>query len=220
MSAFRMTPARRAALIVTIGSLLAAGAGCDRDASARHARGDVRQSTLPAVQAAPKLPTRFGTIGRTATAAEIRDWNIDVNGSGVGLPPGQGTYARGAALFAERCAACHGARGEGIPPFPKLIGREPREGFPFGRDARYAKTIGNYWPYATTVYDYIDRAMPFPAPGSLKPDEIYSLVEFLLAENEIVDRGTVMDARTLRNVRMPAHDRFVVDNRTGGAGFR
>jgi len=125
---------------------------------------------------------RFRTIGRAATSAEIRAWNIDVNASGVGLPAGRGTYARGAALFAERCAACHGGHGEGIPPFPRLIGREPRDSFPFGRDAKYVKTIGNYWPYATTVYDYINRAMPFPAPSSLRPDDIYSLVAYLLAE--------------------------------------
>jgi cytochrome c len=179
-----------------------------------------RQAAAPQARSAPMLPSRFGTIGRRATSEEIRAWNIDVNSSGDGLPAGHGTYARGAALFAERCAACHGAHGEGIPPFPKLIGREPRDGFPFGRDAKYVKTIGNYWPYATTVYDYINRAMPFPAPSSLGPDDIYSLVDFLLAENEIIDRRTVLDARALRNIRMPAHDRFVVDNRTGGHVFR
>jgi cytochrome c len=136
------------------------------------------------------------------------------------LPAGRGTYARGSALFGERCAACHGVHGEGIPPFPKLIGREPRDGFPFGRDAKYVKTIGNYWPYATTLYDYINRAMPFPAPSSLGSDDIYSLVDFLLAENEIIDRRAVLDARTLRAIRMPARDRFVVDNRAGGRAFR
>lgn len=171
------------------------------------------------VQAAPALPSRFG-FGRAATDAEIRAWDIDVNASGVGLPRGRGTYTRGAALFAERCAVCHGAHGEGSPLFPKLIGREPRDSFPFGRDPRYAKTIGNYWPYATTVYDYVHRAMPFNAPGSLGSDDVYSVVAFLLAENEIIDRGVVVDARTLRHVRMPARDRFVVDNRVGGPGFR
>lgn len=220
MSATRLVRTKRTTLLITIGATLIAGVACERDAPSRQAMGDVRQSAQAVVQPAPKLPARFGTIGRAATTAEVHAWNIDVNGSGVGLPPGRGTYARGAALFAERCAACHGARGEGIPPFPKLIGREPREGFPFGRDARYAKTIGNYWPYATTVYDYINRAMPFTAPGSLAPDDVYSLVAFLLAENEIINRGTVMDARALRGVRMPAHDRFVADNRTGGAAFR
>jgi len=213
--------ARGASPAVTVAiALLLAGAACQRDASATRASAADVQAAPASLQAPLKLPARFGTIGRTPTASEIHDWNIDVNSSGAGLPPGRGTYARGATLFAERCAACHGARGEGIPPFPKLIGHERREGFPFGRDAKYAKTIGNYWPYATTLYDYINRAMPFTAPGSLRSDDVYSLVSFLLTENEIVGRGVVMDARTLRDVRMPARDRFVVDNRTGGAGFR
>jgi S-disulfanyl-L-cysteine oxidoreductase SoxD len=198
---------------------LLGGIACERKAQPTRTSNGETQSQVT-LQAAPKLPARFGTIGRAAAAAEIRAWNIDVNASGAGLPAGSGTHARGATLFAERCAACHGARGEGIPPFPKLVGREPRDGFPFGRDPKYAKTIGNYWPYATTLYDYINRAMPFPAPGSLSPDDVYSLIAFLLAENEIVERRAVMDARTLRNVRMPAHDRFVADNRTGGAGLR
>lgn len=192
---------------------------CSRDTSRPAAPHEVVAE--PAHAASTQiLPARFGSIGRSATRAEINAWNIDVNASGDGLPPGRGTYARGASLFSSQCAACHGPHGEGIPPFPKLIGREPRDGFPFGRDAKYAKTIGNYWPYATTVYDYINRAMPFPAPGSLRPDDVYSLVDFLLAENEIIDRQTTMDARTLRGIRMPARDRFVVDNRTGGHVFR
>lgn len=205
---------------------LVAVTSCTRDTPSQRAVTKQPQSETPSVQdsliaqAPPALPARFGTIGRRATSAEIHAWNIDMNASGVGLPAGRGTYARGAALFAAQCAPCHGAHGEGIGPYPKLIGREPRDGFPFGRDAKYAKTIGNYWPYATTVYDYINRAMPFPAPGSLPPDDVYSLVDFLLAENEIVDRRTVMDARTLRSIRMPARDRFVVDNRSGGRVFR
>jgi cytochrome c553 len=192
---------------------------CSRDASRPPIAHEAAAEHAPA-PSTQTLPKRFESIGRTATRAEISAWNIDVNASGDGLPPGRGTYARGASLFASQCAACHGPHGEGIPPFPKLIGREPRDGFPFGRDAKYVKTIGNYWPYATTVYDYINRAMPFPAPGSLRPDDVYSLVDFLLAENEIIDRQTVMDARMLRNIRMPARDRFVVDNRTGGHVFR
>ena len=200
-------------------------ASCKRDtplprSSNQPPQASQTQPALADAQAAPLLPTRFGTFGRRATDSEIRAWNIDANASGDGLPPGRGTYARGATLFAAQCALCHGAHGEGIPPFPKLIGREPRDSFPFGRDPKYPKTIGNYWPYATTVYDYINRAMPFPAPGSLHPDDVYSLVAFLLAENEIVDRRTVIDARALRSIRMPARDRFVVDNRVGGRVFR
>jgi len=101
-----------------------------------------------------------------------------------------------------------------------LVGREPRQGFPFGRDPSAVKTIGNYWPFATTVYDYVNRAMPLDAPGSLKPDEVYSLVAFLLWRNEIITNTEVMNAQSLPRVVMPARDRFVPDDRRGGAHIR
>ena len=176
---------------------------------------------LPAdVRPAPSLPSRFGSIGHRASDAEIAAWNVDVNPTGKSLPAGSGTYAAGAALFAQKCAACHGARGEGQAIYPRLIGRDPRDGFPFGQDPKYVKTIGNYWPYATTVYDYVHRAMPLTAPGSLTPSEVYSVAAFLLAENEVIARDAVIDARTLPAIRMPARDRFVLDDRKGGATFR
>ncbi len=140
---------------------------------------------------------------------------------GTGLPPGQGTVLEGRAIFAAKCVACHGATGtEG--PFDRLVGREPREGFPFGRDPALLsrRTIGNYWPYATTLYDYLARAMPFDRPGTLQPNELYSLVAYLLYVNEIVPEDAVMDATTLSQVVMPARDRFVVDNRRGGPEIR
>jgi cytochrome c len=196
--------------------------GCGRDAAprARSRSVETGASVSTDVPVSQQLPSRFRTIGRVATAQEIRAWDIDANAHGVGLPPGRGTYARGATLFAERCMACHGAHGEGIPPYPKLIGREPRDSFPFGRDAKYVKTIGNYWPYATTVFDYINRAMPLTAPGSQRADDVYSLVAFLLAENEVIGRDAVVDAASLPKVHMPARDHFVRDDRTGGAVFR
>ena len=168
------------------------------------------------VQPTPVTPARFAGIGRAATPAEIRAWDIDANPSGAGLPAGRGTVAEGARVYATQCAACHGARGEGIAPFPKLIGRDP-QGFTFGRDPKLVKTVGNYWPYATTLFDYVNRAMPFTAPGTLTPDQVYGVVAWLLAENGIVPRTAVMDARTLPAVRMPARDRFVKDDRRGGA---
>jgi hypothetical protein len=114
---------------------------------------------------------------------------------------------------------CHGATGtEG--PAERLVGREPRQGFPFGRDPTLVRTIGNYWPYATTLYDYINRAMPLNAPGSLKPDEVYSAVAYLLWRNEIIPDTLVLNAQTLPRVVMPARDRFVVDNRRGGSEVR
>jgi cytochrome c len=93
------------------------------------------------------------------------------------------------------------------------VGREPRQGFPFGRDPRLVKTIGNYWPFATTLYDYVHRAMPLDAPSSLTPDEVYSVVAFLLWRNEIISDSAVMNAQTLPRLVMPAHDRFVPDDR-------
>jgi len=151
-------------------------------------------------------------FGRPATAAEIAAWDIDVRPDGVGLPPGSGVPSQGAVIYARKCAACHGATGtEG--PFERLVGREPRQGFPFGRDPRLVKTVGNYWPYASTLYDYVNRAMPLDAPGSLTPDEVYSLVAFLLWRNEIIPNTDEMNAQTLPRVVMPARDRFVPDNR-------
>lgn len=176
---------------------------------------------MPAnVRPTPELPRSFAGIGRAASAPEVRAWNIDVNSTGAGLPEGQGSYALGATIFAQRCAVCHGPRGEGMATFPRLIGGEPRDSFPFARDLKYVHTIGNYWPYATTLYDYINRAMPLTAPGSLKPDELYSVIDYLLVENGVIAKDAVLDRRTLPQVRMPARDRFVRDDRTGGAVFR
>lgn len=162
--------------------------------------------------------TRLG-LGRAATPQEIQAWDIDVRPDGTGLPPGRGTASQGAVIYGRKCAACHGRTGvEG--PFDRLVGREPRQGFPFGRDPRLVRTVGNYWPYATTLYDYVNRAMPLTAPGSLKADEVYGLVAFLLWRNEIIADTAVMDAQTLPRVVMPARDRFVVDDRRGGPDIR
>ena len=146
-------------------------------------------------------------VGRPATAEEIRAWDIDVNPTGVGLPPGVGTAAQGAKIFATQCAACHGPTGtEG--PADRLIG---------GRDTlasgKPVKTVGSYWPYATTLFDYIRRAMPLTAPQSLTPDEVYSLVAWLLSQNGIVPENIRMDAAILPTIRMPNRDGFVPDQR-------
>jgi S-disulfanyl-L-cysteine oxidoreductase SoxD len=202
---------------------LVALAACDverKPEPRRTSASDVQRPQTPSdVRVTQELPARFRTIGRPASSAEIRAWDIDANPAGAGLPAGRGTYARGAVVYAQQCASCHGAKGEGMPPNPKLVGAEPRD-FSFASDAKIAKTIGNYWPYATTLYDYINRAMPFAAPGSLPPGDVYSVVAFLLAENGIIDKRIVIDARTLPRVHMPARDHFVIDDRRGGAGFR
>ena len=165
-------------------------------------------------------PDRFG-FGTPATREEIRLADTDVTPDGRGLPHDSGTVSQGESVYRLRCVACHGATGtEG--PFDPLVGREPGDGFPFGRDPNFLdkRTIGNYWPYATTLYDYINRAMPFDAPGSLSSSEVYSVVAYLLYRNQVIPGNAVVNDRTLPLVPMPARDRFVVDNRQGGRSVR
>lgn len=208
------TAIRRRALAVTpLIVLLTTGGACRPEADSGPAeppRGPSRTG--------PAAPTSFG-FGRPATAAEIAAWDIDVRPDGAGLPPGRGTIARGSRIYSARCAACHGATGvEG--PNDRLVGRIEGDGFPFGSDPGQVETIGNYWPYATTVFDYIRRAMPYDTPGSLSADEVYSLTAYLLFLNEIIPQDAVMDATTLPAVTMPARDRFVPDDRRGGPEVR
>ena len=171
-----------------------------------------------AQQGTEQGPQRFG-FGRPATEAEIAAWDIDVTPDGQGLPVGSGTAEQGQQLYIEKCGMCHGPNGEG-QPFDQLVGREPREGFPFGNEPSLARTIGNYWPFATTLYDYTFRAMPFDAPGTLKPNDVYSLTAYLLYLNDIISEDAVMDADTLPQVEMPARDKFVTDDRRGGTELR
>ena len=173
-------------------------------------------SASPAPQA--PAPTRFG-LGRPATADEIRRLDIDVMPSGHGLPDGRGSVAEGAATYAAKCATCHGKQGEGAT-FDRLVATDAGQNFAFGRDPSLARAIGNYWPYATTLYDYVARSMPLAQPGSLTANEVYGIVAFLLAQNKIVGADAVMDKTSLPKVVMPARDRFVRDNRTGGAVIR
>ena len=123
--------------------------------------------------------------------------------------------AEGAAIYAAKCASCHGKGGEGAS-FDRLVATDAGENFAFGRDPRLARAIGNYWPYASTLYDYTARSMPFAAPGTLTANEVYGLVAYLLSLNKVVPEDAVMDRTTLPKVVMPARDRFVRDNRTGG----
>jgi cytochrome c len=162
----------------------------------------------------PPQPSRYG-IGRAATPDEVRKLDIDVSPDGTGLPEGRGTVAEGAATYAAKCASCHGKSGEGAT-FDRLVATDAGENFAFGRDPRLARAIGNYWPYASTLYDYTARSMPFAAPGTLTANEVYGLVAYLLSLNKVVPETAVMDKTTLPKVVMPARDRFVKDNRTGG----
>jgi len=161
-------------------------------------------------QPTPPPPT-FG-IGRAATAEEIAARDIDVGSDGAGLPPGRGTAAEGAAIYAARCASCHGKTGtEG--PNDVLVGRHTAPGFKFSQDPALRRTIGSYWPYATTVWDYINRSMPYQSPGTLKPDEVYAVTAYLLALNGVVPEFFELNERTLPEVKMPNRDGFVPDPR-------
>ncbi len=146
-------------------------------------------------------------LGRPATDEEIRAWNIDVSPSGEGLPPGQGTVKQGAQVFAAKCAACHGPTGaEG--PKDRLVGGQGTLA-----SQKPVRTIGSYWPYATTLYDYIYRAMPFNGPQSLTPDETYAVIAWLLFQNKIIAENAVIDAKTLPKVEMPNRNGFIPDPR-------
>ena len=154
--------------------------------------------------AAAAEPQRLG-FGRPATPQELGAADIDVRADGAGLPPGQGSVEDGAALFASACAACHGERGEKpLIPALRLTGGRGTLATPGA-----VQTVGSYWPYATTLFDYVRRAMPFNAPESLTPDQVYAVTAYLLHLNGIVPGGTVLDAGTLPRVQMPNRNGFV-----------
>ena len=160
---------------------------------------------------------RFG-IGTPATAQQIAVADVDVSPSGAGLPAGSGTPQQGAVIYSTVCASCHGANGEGHAPYPRLLGGSQNASIDFAANPAIPHSIGNYWPYATTVFDYIRRAMPPTAPGSLTDDQIYALTAFLLAREGLIRDTAKMNARTLPAVRMPARRRFVPDNRRATLG--
>ena len=147
-------------------------------------------------------------VARPASPEQIRARDISVAADGTGLPAGHGTAARGRALFAAKCASCHGARGEGSADFPALAGGH-------GTLASHEPvlTVGSYWPCATTVWDYIHRAMPYQSPGSLKPDEVYSITAYVLYMNQIVGEREELNEKTLPKVKMPNRDGFIPDPR-------
>jgi cytochrome c len=163
-----------------------------------------------------KVPKRIG-VGRTPTPAEIAAENIDVSPDGAGLPAGHGTAAQGAPVYAATCASCHGAKGEGMGSYPQLLGG-PKGTVDFASDYKIPRTIGNYWPYATSLYDYIRRAMPLTAPGSLTADQTYAVTAYLLSREGIIPDTTILDAKSLAAIQMPARSHFVADDRRGSTG--
>jgi len=177
------------------------------------ATADAREQA-PRATARPAEAKPLG-IGRPASPEEIAKIDIDVRPDGKGLPDGKGTVAEGAKVYAAKCQSCHGANGQGGSA-DRLVDRESGKNWDFATNPKLVKTVGNYWPYATTLYDYTNRAMPFMQPGTLTPNETYSLVAYILNLNKIVPDDAVMDKTTLPKVAMPSKDRFVVDNRKGG----
>ncbi len=147
-------------------------------------------------------PAQTPQLGRPASAELVATWNLSVYPDGRGLPPGQGTASQGRPIYRARCASCHGADGEGGSG-GNLAGRGPLT------DADPDQTIGNYWPYATTLFDYIRRAMPMDAPATLNNDEVYAVSAYLLYLNQIVGLDERLDARTLPRLRMPNRDGFI-----------
>ena len=154
---------------------------------------------------AAQSPT-FG-VGRPATTEEIRDLGVAIAPDGSGLPEGSGTVAAGRDVFVAQCARCHGPKGEGDVG-PALAGGQGTL-----RTARPLKTVGSYWPYATTLWDYINRAMPFDKPGLLKPSEVYAVAGYILNLNGIIGDADVLDSKSLPKVKMPNRDGFVADPR-------
>ena len=144
-------------------------------------------------------------LGTPVTEADIAAWNIEISPDGAGLPPGAGTAAEGEKVFAGKCQRCHGAGGAGKPN-DRLVGGFGTLSTP---DKPAVKTVGSFWPYATTLFDYTRRAMPWDAPKSLSDAEVYAVTAFILRENKIIGDGDVMDAASLPKVRMPNREGFV-----------
>ena len=143
-------------------------------------------------------------FGQPIAPADFAAWDISIAPDGVGLPAGSGTPTQGAAIYAQKCVTCHGERGAGGPG-GALVGGGPLS----GGDRDPAKLIGNYWPYATTIFDFTRRAMPWQQPKSLTNDEVYALTAYVLALNKIIGENDAMNAETLPRVRMPNRDGFI-----------
>lgn len=199
---------RRAVAALGLALIVGCGpSGVDQTGNPGSAGEDGVMASLPS-----NAPDHFG-FGADASAARVALWDISVRPDGEGLPVGSGSVADGRIVYLTYCVACHGATGvEG--PNDRLVGTEEWDQWPVG------STVGNYWPYATTLYDYIRRAMPQLTPGILTSDQTYAVIAYVLNLNGIVPDEAVMNATTLPMVEMPARDRFVVDNRRGGAEVR
>jgi mono/diheme cytochrome c family protein len=142
-------------------------------------------------------------LGQKITEGDIKNWDISILPDGTNLPPGSGTAQQGAAIFAEKCVACHGEGGKGGIS-TMLVGNPPLDRI------EALKTIANFWGESTTLFDYIRRVMPWPQPRTLKDDEVYSLVAYLLSANKLIGENDVMSAQTLPKVKMPNRENFII----------
>jgi len=147
-------------------------------------------------------------IGQVATDAEIAGWDIDIRPDGKGLPPGSGSVEDGEMMYEDQCASCHGSFGEGVGRYPVLSGGEGTL-----TDERPEKTVGSFWPYASTLWDYINRAMPFPQPQSMSVEEVYAITAYVLYLNDLVEDDFVLTADNLASIEMPNKDGFFFDDR-------
>ena len=143
-------------------------------------------------------------LGKPVSESDLKIWDISVHPDGSNLPPGSGTPAQGAKIYAEKCAVCHGENGAGGRN-ARLVG-----GAPLTSGIDTAKTIANFWPYATTIFDFTRRAMPWQAPRTLTNDEVYALTAYMLALNKLIGDNDTMNAETLPKVQMPNRDGFII----------
>ena len=155
------------------------------------------------------LAAESPNLGQPVSEADLAAWDISVGPDGKGLPPGQGTIAQGEAIYAAKCQACHGEKGAGRPNDALVGGFDTLAG-----DKPAVKTVGSYWPYPTTFFDYVRRAMPWNAPKSLSNDEVYALAAYVFSLNGLIKPDAVMNAQTLPQVQMPNRDGFVTFPRT------
>ena len=143
-------------------------------------------------------------LGKAVSPEEIASWDVSISPDGAGLPPGSGTAQQGEQVYLAKCVGCHGEKGAGKPN-DQLVGGQGS----LAAGQTPVKTVGSFWPYATTVFDYVRRAMPLNEPKSLRDDEVYAVVAYLLQLNGVIDENDTMDAKTLPAVRMPNRDGFV-----------
>lgn len=197
----RGRPGRLRAVVVLLASVIGVATIVARQ-NAPAATTTARKS-VPSPSARKIAPKGPG-LGVSATDAQVESADVSIGPEGAGLPPGSGTPAQGEAIFNTKCIACHGPQGSGTVN-DQLVGGQGTL-----TSTAPIKTIGSYWPYATTVFDYVRRAMPYPTPHSLSDQEVYALTAYLLNLNGIITKDAVMDAKTLPQVHMPNRGNFIL----------